>query len=307
MPEGKQGENMTLQQLRIFRAVVKTRSITHAARELRISQPSVSKQLRLLENEYGVKFHVRVGQGIELTEEGQRFWTGADPILQQLDGLRATFGGSETSSSPLTIGASQSPSASLLPAALKIFAKIYPNVSFILRTADSRALEQLVLNSAIEIALITAPFDHPEIVVEAVRSQKVTAFVSFKNPLAKKAKLTSNDIFKAPFIVKMGGRIEKLLKQDGRELNIAMRCESTSAVKGAVESGLGIGLLPHDNVEHGLKTGYFKSVRIPYLKKFAVQCFVIYRKGVPLSRIGENFLALLRHWPEHPARVLDPS
>jgi LysR family transcriptional regulator, transcriptional activator of the cysJI operon len=295
---GKCGENLTLQQLRIFKAVVKTRSITKAARELRISQPSISKQLKLLEDEFGVKFHVRVGQGIELTDEGQRFWTAVYPILDQIGDLKSLFNGGEKSARSLALGVSQSPSASLAPAVLKAFGRLYPEVSSVIRTSDSRNLEQLVLRSEIELALVTAPSNHPEIVVEPVRSQHVTAFVSFKHAPAKKSKLNQDELDRMPFIIKMGGRIDKLLKQQGRHLNIAMQCESSSAVKSAVESGLGIGLLPRDNVEHGLNAGYFKSIKIPWLNELDFKCFVIYRIGLPLSPNAENFLALLRRWPE---------
>ncbi len=292
------GQKMTLQQLKIFKAVVRTLSITKAAGDLRISQPSISKQLSLLEEEYGVKFHVRIGQGIKLTPEGRLFWRAAEPVMEQIENLREIFTRSENYPGSFTIGASQSPSAALATSVLKAFSRLYPNVSTVLRTADSRTLEQLILGSEIEIALITAPSNHPDIIVEPFHSQKVSAFVSFRHPLADKGNLDSDELLKTPFIIKMGGRIDKLLKQQQRNLNIAMQCESSGAVKSAVESGLGVGLLPRDNVAHGLKAGYYKALRIPGLKDFDFKQFVIYRKGAPLSRNTQDFLALLHRWPE---------
>lgn len=288
---------MTLHQLNILKAVVRTLSITKAAKELRISQPSISKQLRLLEEEYGMTFHTRIGPGIKLTEEGRLFWNAVSPILEQIDDLKRTFIATEHGRS-LSVGASQSPSASLAPALLKVFGDGCPNVLAILKTADSRTLEQLLLTSDVEIALITLPSNHPHIIVEPFYTQKVTAFVSFRHPLAKKGKLRGDELLKVPFITKLGGRIEKLLKQHGCNFDVALQCESAGAVKSAVESGLGIGLLPHDNVAHGIKRGYFKAIHIPCLEEFDFECFVAYRKGVALSRNAQDFLALLRRWPE---------
>ena len=64
---------MTLHQLKIFDAVAEHLNITQASRKVRISQPSVTKQLRLLERECGSKFYVKSGRGIRLTEEDVYF------------------------------------------------------------------------------------------------------------------------------------------------------------------------------------------------------------------------------------------
>lgn len=92
------------------------------------------------------------------------------------------------------------------------------------------------------------------------------------------------------------GRTEALLRQKGLNLRIAMRCESGEAVKAAVESGLGIGLLYRDNAEHGLKGGYLKALEIAWLKEIDFKWFIIYRKGEPLSACAQEFIRLLRQW-----------
>jgi DNA-binding transcriptional LysR family regulator len=101
---------MTLHQLRIFGAVAKHLNVTKAAHEVRISQPTVSKQLRLLEEEFRVKFYSRVGQGIELTEEGRRFWQAVQPILMGVNELRKTFPKTDKETEFFIVGGTQSPS-----------------------------------------------------------------------------------------------------------------------------------------------------------------------------------------------------
>ena len=71
---------MTFHQLEIFEAVAEQLNITTASRKIRISQPSVSKQLRLLEQECGLKLYVKCGRGIRVTEEGRLFQAAAKPI-----------------------------------------------------------------------------------------------------------------------------------------------------------------------------------------------------------------------------------
>lgn len=290
---------LTFHQLKIFDAVAKHLSITKAARDTRISQPSISKQLRLLEEEYGVKFHTRVGQGIRLTGQGQEFWKTIQPILHQIESLKSTF--------PLTekerwfsIGATYSPSVYFVPDVLRIFRQTYGDVQPVIRTGDSRLVEQMVLSFDAEVGIITYPSYHPRLIVESFRAGEIAAVVDARHPLAKKRRLMTDEFATAPFIVKIGGRIETLLKQKKLNLHVIMKCESGEAVKAAVESGLGIGLIYREYVEHGLRRGYLKTLEIPCLKEIEFKWFIIYRKGEQLSRHAEYFIRVLNQLPRWP-------
>jgi DNA-binding transcriptional LysR family regulator len=107
---------MTLHQLKIFEAVAEHLNITKVSRKLQVSQPSVSKQLRLLEQEYGLKFYVKSGRGIKLTQEGQLFQVTVKPILEQMEGLKRTFENrvAEGRAKSLIVGSSPSPAAFFL-------------------------------------------------------------------------------------------------------------------------------------------------------------------------------------------------
>ena len=108
---------MTLHQLKIFQIVSNHRNITKASKELRISQPSVFKQVKSLEESYKTKLYKKIGRGIELTEEGQFLQREVDEILRRVDSLEKNFGlrSSAPSAGRLMIGASHGPSASLIP------------------------------------------------------------------------------------------------------------------------------------------------------------------------------------------------
>ena len=79
---------MTLHQLRIWIAVAKRQSMTKAAAELHIKQPSVTQQVKLLEKEYRLKlYEINFGRGIELTQAGRLFLKYAKKILSHVDNL----------------------------------------------------------------------------------------------------------------------------------------------------------------------------------------------------------------------------
>ena len=78
---------MTLHQLKVWTTIAKRLSITKAAKELRIRQPSVTQQIRLLEKEFGLKLYNVTGRGIEVTQAGRVVLKYAKRILSQVDNL----------------------------------------------------------------------------------------------------------------------------------------------------------------------------------------------------------------------------
>jgi DNA-binding transcriptional LysR family regulator len=294
---------MTLHQLTIFEAVAEHLNITKVSRKLQISQPSVSKQLRLLEQEYGLKFYVKSGRGITLTQEGQLFQVAVKPILEQMEGLKRTFKNrvAEGRANSLIVGSSPSPAAFFLSAVLKSFVELHPTVHPTLRTGYPHAIKEMILNAEVEIALtITLP-DHPQIIAEPIHSEEIVAVASARHPLAKKGKLNEAELAQAPFVIMKGGRIAEEIEKMGLKLNVVMWCDSVEPIKEYVQAGLGVGLFYRGSAEAGLRQGYFKVIEIPRLKDIMVTYFVIYRKDVSLSPNGRDLLMLLRQWSREPA------
>lgn len=296
---------MTLHQLKIFEAVAEHLNITKASEKVRISQPSVTKQLRRLEQEYGLKFYVKSGRGIKLTQEGQLFQVTVKPILEQVEGLKRTFENrvTEGRAKSLIVGSSPSPAAFFLSAVLRSFVELHPTVHPTLRTGYPHAIKEMILNAEVDIALtITLP-DHPQIIAEPIHSEEIVAVVSSRHPLAKKGRLNEAELAQAPFVIMKGGRIAEEIEKIGLKLNVVMWCDSVEPIKEYVQAGLGVGLFYRGSAEAGLREGYFKVIEIPRLKDIRVTYFVIYRKGIPLSTIGQDLLTLLRQWSKKPIAV----
>jgi len=287
---------MTLHQLKIFDAVAEHLNITKASREVRISQPSVSKQLRLLERECGSKFYVKNGRGIRLTEEGRLFQVAVKPIVEQTEKLKRTFVNriAEARAEGLIVGSTPSPAGFFLPAVLKSFVQRHPTVHPTLRTGYPQAIEEMVLNGEVEIALTTTLPDHSEIVAEPIHAEDIVAVVSAKHPLATKRRLNQAELLQAPFVMTTRGRIAQEIEKMGLKLNIVIWCESVELKKAAVQAGLGVGLFYRGSAESGLREGYFKAIEISRLKEIKITCFVIYRNGIRLSPNRQDLLTLLR-------------
>jgi DNA-binding transcriptional LysR family regulator len=287
---------MTFHQLEIFGAVAEQASITQAARKIKISQPSVSKQLRFLERECGIKLYVKSGRGIKITEEGRMLHNAAKPILKQMEELRSSFltRVSDARDVALRVGSTPSPGAFFLPGVLKSFVKLHPKIHPTLRTGYPDALKAMVLDGEVDVAVTTIAPSHPEIIEEAIASEGIVAIVSAKHPLATKKSLTESEVGTVPFIMTTDGRIADEIKKIGLCLNVVMWCESVDLKKAAVEAGLGVGLFYRGSAEAGLRQGYFKALEIPKLENIKITCYVIYQRGAHVSPNLNSFLSLLR-------------
>ena len=254
---------MTFHQLEIFDAVAEQLSVTEAARKIKISQPSVSKQLRFLERECGLKLYVKSGRGIKITDEGRLLQIAAKPILKQMEELRSTFLNRVTHAraSTLRVGSTPSPAAFFLPGVLKSFVSLHPNVHPTLRTGYPEAIRAMVLNGEVDVAVTTIAPAHPEIIEEPIASEEIIAVVSAKHALASKKRLTESELAKVPFIMNTEGHITDKIKKLGLHLNVVMWCESIDLNKDRCPGGPGCRAFLSRQCRSGFKTGLFQSAR----------------------------------------------
>jgi DNA-binding transcriptional LysR family regulator len=304
---------MTLDRLTIFAAVAKHRNVTRASRELHLSQPAVSKQLKLLEKHYNTKLFRRGGRGMELTEAGRVFLRDVKAILKRYERFTGKFSAAPSTAKveTLTVGGSISPSVHFLPSMLARFKRTHPHVQFNFRTGTRLAMERLILDSEVDIALITNAPANPGLVLELLRPEPLVAFVYPDHPLARNQELTLQEFERVPLTIlktwKGTGTTERFLremKKKGLNLNIAMRCDSPAAVKETVSKKMGMGILFKDTIEPEVGKGRFKILKLP-VKNFAGKSFIVYRKDRSLSANAQDFLDLLRR--SRPRLVRDQS
>jgi DNA-binding transcriptional LysR family regulator len=299
---------MTLHQLKIFECVARHMNITKASHALHISQPSVSQQLKLLEQEFGTQFFVRLNHGVELTAQGKQFIDAVKPVLSQAANVENAFRTQPcfTKTNTLIIGGSHNCSVSVLPKLLLPFKRRHPSVQFILETNESRVIETRLLNSELEIALITNPSHCPEIVYEPYEEMELVAFCLPTNPLVGK-KLSLKQLLEAPIVLKGGGRVQGALMNLGYRMNIALQCETSETVKAAVVMGMGIGILYRNGIAGRLDTGNLRLLNVPELKEMSVKSSIIYDRRKTLSAVAQEFLQMLREKRDSTAAVNERS
>jgi DNA-binding transcriptional LysR family regulator len=291
---------MTLNQFAFFAAVAKYSNLTKASAELRVSQSSISQQLRQLEQSYGAKLYRRLSKGIEITEAGQLFLRNIIPILE----LVAKLGDSskvseETDAKVLSIGGTFSASAVLLPALLARFQARHPTVELEFRTASAEQLEDLVTRSTMDLAVTDRKPTLEALACDPLRRETALVFVLPSHPLARRKIVNLSDVLAEPLIVRGGrgisGTTESALnrfREQGWTVKIGVRCDTPDGIKAAVRQEMGIGIAFADSIRAEIGSGEFKVLKVRGLNVHA-ESFIIYSKKRPLSPLAREFFELL--------------
>jgi len=145
----------TLQQLRILKAVASEENFTRAAEILYISQPTLSKQIKLLESRLGILLINRQSKNFSLTEAGKIFLQYSERILTLCEeSCRSLNDFKNGDRGNLIIGASQTIGTYLIPRILSLFAQNYPQISFKIQVESTNKIAKSLLNRQIDIAIV---------------------------------------------------------------------------------------------------------------------------------------------------------
>lgn len=152
---------MDIRQLRYFVTIVEEGQITKAAKRLNISQPPLSNQLKLLEQELNVTLFDRNSRNLVLTNEGHLLFEHAKRILREyqltlseFDNLKSGLTGS------LYIGTIGSSALSFLPKSIIEYQQLYPNIDIQIFETASNLILNLLNDKTVELGIIREPFDH---------------------------------------------------------------------------------------------------------------------------------------------------
>jgi DNA-binding transcriptional LysR family regulator len=240
---------VTLRQLRTFKTVADLNSFSLAAQRLKLSQPSVSYQVKELEETLGLPLLDRLGKRVQLTEGGTLLYGYARRMLDVLDDARVAIEEMRgIKRGNLRVGASTTVGIYLLPAALGAFKKLHPGLVISLEIGTRARVQEQVLRNELDLAVVGPASKDPELSIIPFISDELVVVAPAGHPLATRRGLTLNDLADQPFVMReaaSGSRwsLEKAARTAGAKLQVAMELGSNGAIKHAVESGLGLAVI----------------------------------------------------------------
>ncbi|MCE7914830.1 MAG: HTH-type transcriptional regulator CysB [Nitrosomonas sp. PRO4] len=243
---------MKLQQLRyLCETVNQNMNLSKAAVKLHTSQPAISKQIQMLEEELGVDIFLRHGKRIvQITPPGQLIIKTAAKMLCDADNLRKIAQQfTDEANGTLTIATTHTQARYALPPVIKHFTARYPKVKLILRQGSPMQISTLVTSGEADIAIATEAIEHfHELVMLPCYEWNRCIIVPPKHALLKMQKITLEAISQYPIITydyAFTGRskINQAFFDKGLEPNVVLTAIDSDVIKTYVELGLGIGIL----------------------------------------------------------------
>lgn len=243
---------MNLRQLEVFLWVAELKSFTRAARQLYMSQPAVSFQIRALEEDLGVKLFWRNEKNVLLTEAGRLLYPEARQIvghfykiksgLEELKGLRTGH---------LVVGASTTPGEYLLPLLIGDFRRKYPGIQVSLWIGGSGEVEKWLGNRETDLGFTGVLISGKETECLPWLDDRLVLIVPPGHPWERKKEVEINEFIQEPLLLREPGSgtrrsFEACLAAHGLQLaqcNVVMELGSTRAIITAVQAGLGVSVV----------------------------------------------------------------
>jgi len=290
---------MTLHQLEIFQAVVKSKSFTKAAQVLHIGQPTVSEHIGDLERELGAKLFDRNRLSATMTEAGRLLQDYATRITTTVSSARRTIAelnGLQRGS--LVLGASTTPGTYVLPPVIAAFRRRYPGIDVSLRIANSRVIEERVRADEVDLGVVGGHILRTgERCVAAGLLDELMLIVPPRHPWAKRRQVSPSDLNTTPLLMREEGSAtrqvtERVLRQAGVRLTTSMELDHVEAIKQAVMAGLGVAFVSAYAIAGELATRRLYAV---HLKGIRVRrhFHVIQNEARVLTASGRAFMEIL--------------
>ena len=201
--EIKRGVYMDLRVLRYFLTVAKEQSFTKAAKQLHITQPTLSRQLAALEAELGVTLFDRGGHGITLTNEGILLKRRALEMVDLEDKIASEFKGSDgIVEGTITVGCGEFMAVEIFARICKIYKEKYPMVRFAVHTGTADTVFEMMNRGLVDIGLFLEPVNTEGLdYIRIQGSDHWIVGIKPDDPLAEKEYITKEDLIDLPLIL----------------------------------------------------------------------------------------------------------
>ena len=292
---------MELRVLQYFLAVAREQSISAAAESLHLSQPTLSRQLKELEEELGKQLMVRGSRRITLTEEGMLLRKRAEEIIDLVHKTESEIIDSdETITGDICIGSGETDGIRLLARAARALHDQYPQIQYHIASGDGPLVTEQLDKGLIDFGVLIGRPDLSKYDALPLPARDVWGvLMSAGCPLAQKAAVAPEDLWDKPLIVsrQKGADLTHWLCRSRSQLNIVTTYNLIYNASLLVDEGLGYALTLDKLVN---TTGSRLCFR-PLTPALDIGMYLVWKKYQVFSKAAEKFLEVLQSLPEFAA------
>ncbi len=282
-----------MQQLRGFYHAARAKSMTRAAEQLGLSQPSVSLQIQALEQELKTQLFERRGPRIRLTREGHILLELARPLIEGLDGLDEAFqsGRDSVTHGSVSIAAGGSTLQYILPPYVKTFVHEHPQIDLRLHNVTGKAGLELLRAGEVDFA-VGPMLDTPaDILFFPIQTYEPVLITAPDHPLARRSRITLQDVARYPLILPPRSQstfrfVEMVFAEHSLQYDVKLEVGGYDIIATYVELGLGISVV----MSHCL-TGKENLHTVSLRRYFPSRSYgLVLRKGRKLAPAARIFI-----------------
>jgi LysR family transcriptional regulator, low CO2-responsive transcriptional regulator len=252
-------------QLTAFLAVIRGGSVTAAADELVVTQPSVSSAVAALSRELGCELFERAGRGIRLTDAGRAFAPYAEDVLGLLDkGRTAAREAAEVAALRLDIAAVTTAAESFVPSMMRAFSEQHPEIDLTLVVGNRQEVLDHVVSHAADVAITGKPPGDDRLLAEPFMENAIVCISAPNDAAASNGPVAAAELSGRAWLLREPGSGTRTLNEqfladhdlEPRTLTLG----SNGAIKQAARAGLGVSLLSKAAVEAELDSEWLSAI-----------------------------------------------
>ncbi len=290
---------MNIETLRIFCDVVQHQSFSRGAAANNISQSAATQSIHRMERHFGVQLVDRNKRPFVLTPEGQACYEGFREVLELYDAVETKVRSLRKEISGLVrVAAIYSVGLYDMARSMQDFMRRYPKAKVRLEYLRPNKVYEAVLNSEVDLGIVSYPTQTPELSVIPLRSERMVLVCHPKHHLALRSAVTAEHLRDEDFVafdreLPIRKEIDRYLRQRSVSIRVVMEFDNIETIKQAVEIGAGISILPEPTVTTAVETGRLAAVRL-----IAPQLYrpvgIIHRQRKVFSPTALKFIEVLQ-------------
>ncbi len=285
--------NITFRQLEVFEVVARLLSYTKASKELHLSQPAVSMQIKQLEENTGLPLFEQVGRKTYLTEAGREMYHYCKTIAQQLEEageVLEQLKGLKSGRLEITVATTANAFATRM---LSMFNKRYEGSTVSLDVTNRERLLRQLADNEKDIAIMGRPPEDADLVTEPFADNPLVVVAAPDHPLVDEQPIPLHMLQDQTFVVREKGSgtrtaMQRFFEEHNLSITSSMEMNENEAIKQAVQAGMGLGIVSIHTIELELETNRLVILDVedfPIMRHW----YLVHRKEKRLSPITQAF------------------
>jgi len=260
---------MDLRQLEILRAIAETGSFTGAGARLHVSQSAISRQVLLLEDEFGEPLFIRSGRRIQITPTGESLLQLSHRVFADIRETSSSIVDRHSRlSGTLTLGGGMTVCMYVFPPLVSEYRRVHPGVEIKVVTGGTARLLRRLRAASIDLALLTLPIDDRSLTVEPVWREEMLLVLPPTHRLANERRpIEAADLATEPFITFESGSnsrraIDEFFVRERIQPPVVTETGNVEITKAMVAAGLGLSIVPFQSIAHEAGAGTLRYARL---------------------------------------------